>query len=147
VTRLSPPSPFFDEGFRWRFLCRRVAGEHPCGVWTRGQRRLRFHNGIPGDPIGAARHIHGSLKSDGTGMIVEPFAHDALEDKLNPVGRLYYAASTPVCVPASPDREVGAALGAQAGEGRLREVAVTGGFRHFRRATETPFDLILEAGP
>jgi 2-polyprenyl-3-methyl-5-hydroxy-6-metoxy-1,4-benzoquinol methylase len=100
-----------------------------------------------GDPVGAARHIHGTLKSDGTWMIVEPFAHDALEHNLNPVSRLYYAASTLVCVPASLDQETGAALGAQAGEGRLREVAATGGFRHFRRATETPFNLILEARP
>jgi len=100
-----------------------------------------------GDPVGAARHVHRSLKPDGTWMIVEPFAHDALEDNLNPVGRLYYAASTLVCVPASLDQEVGAALGAQAGEGKLREVVTSGGFRHFRRATETPFNLILEARP
>ena len=98
-----------------------------------------------GDPIGAARHIHRSLKRGGTWMIVEPFAHDKLEDNLNPVGRLYYAASTLLCVPASLDQEVGAALGAQAGEGKLREVAQLGGFEHFRRATETPFNLILEA--
>jgi hypothetical protein len=78
---------------------------------------------------------------------VEPFAHDTLEQNLNPVGRLYYAASTLVCVPASLDQEVGAALGAQAGEGRLRDVAMTGGFGKFRRATETPFNLILEARP
>ena len=81
-------------------------------------------------------------------MIVEPFAHDRLEDNLNPVGRLYYAASTMVCVPTSLDQEVGAALGAQAGEGRLREVVMDGGgFASFRRATETPFNLILEARP
>jgi 2-polyprenyl-3-methyl-5-hydroxy-6-metoxy-1,4-benzoquinol methylase len=100
-----------------------------------------------GDPVGAARHIHASLKDDGTWMIVEPFAHDALEQNLNPVGRLYYAASTLVCVPTSLEQEVGAALGAQAGEGRLRDVAVSGGFSQFRRATETPFNLILEARP
>ncbi|MGE0372311.1 MAG: class I SAM-dependent methyltransferase [Gammaproteobacteria bacterium] len=100
-----------------------------------------------GDPVGAARHIHGSLRKDGTWMIVEPFAHDRLEDNLNPVGRLYYAASTLVCVPASLDQDVGTALGAQAGESRLRDVAMTGGFRHFRRAAETPFNLILEARP
>jgi SAM-dependent methyltransferase len=100
-----------------------------------------------GDPVGAARHIHRSLKPDGTWMIVEPFAHDALEQNLNPVGRLYYAASTLVCVPASLDQEVGTALGAQAGEARLREVAAGGGFTRFRRATETPFNLILEARP
>jgi 2-polyprenyl-3-methyl-5-hydroxy-6-metoxy-1,4-benzoquinol methylase len=100
-----------------------------------------------GDPVGAARHVHHSLKSDGSWMIVEPFAHDELEQNLNPVGRLYYAASTLVCVPTSLDQEVGAALGAQAGERRLREVATSGGFRGFRRAAETPFNLILEARP
>jgi hypothetical protein len=76
-------------------------------------------------------------------MIVEPFAHDRLEDNLNPVGRLYYAASTLVCVPTSLDQEVGAALGAQAGERRLGEVIAAGGFRSVRRAAETPFNLIL----
>jgi SAM-dependent methyltransferase len=100
-----------------------------------------------GDPIGAARHVRRSLRSEGTWMIVEPFAHDALEDNLNPVGRLYYAASTLVCVPTSLDQEVGTALGAQAGERRLREVARSGGFGSFRRAAETPFNLILEARP
>jgi SAM-dependent methyltransferase len=100
-----------------------------------------------GDPAGAAAHVRKSLKSDGTWMIVEPFAHDKLEDNFNPVGRLYYAASTLVCVPTSLDQEVGAALGAQAGESRLREVAMSGGFRNFRRAAETPFNLILEAKP
>ncbi len=100
-----------------------------------------------GDPVGASRHVRESLASNGTWMIVEPFAHDQLEDNLNPVGRLYYAASTLVCVPTSLDQEIGAALGAQAGEGRLREVVTSGGFRHFRRATQTPFNLILEARP
>ncbi len=98
-----------------------------------------------GDPAGAAAHVHRSLKPEGTWMIVEPFAHDALEDNLNPVGRLYYAASTMVCVPTSLDQEVGAALGAQAGEARIREVVRNGGFRTLRRATETPFNLVLEA--
>jgi len=100
-----------------------------------------------GDPVGASRHVRESLASNGTWMIVEPFAHDQLEDNLNPVGRLYYAASTLVCVPTSLDQEIGAALGAQAGEGKLREVVTSGGFRHFRRATQTPFNLILEARP
>jgi SAM-dependent methyltransferase len=98
-----------------------------------------------GDPAGAAAHVCESLKPDGTWMIVEPFAQDALEDNLNPVGRLYYAASTMVCVPTSLDQEIGAALGAQAGESRIRNVARYGGFRTLRRATETPFNLILEA--
>jgi hypothetical protein len=98
-----------------------------------------------GDPAGAAAHVRQSLKPDGTWMIVEPMAGDRLEDNLNPVGRLYYAGSTMVCVPTSLSQEVGAALGAQAGEAKLREVVAAGGFRSIRRATETPFNMILEA--
>lgn len=97
-----------------------------------------------GDPIGAARHVKKTLASDGTWMIVEPFAGDKVEDNLNPVGRVYYAASTMICVPASLHSH-GPALGAQAGEARLREVAMKGGFSRFRRATHTPFNLVLEA--
>jgi SAM-dependent methyltransferase len=89
-----------------------------------------------GDPIGAASHIRRALKPDGTFMLVEPFAHDALEDNLNPVGRMYYAASTMVCTPNSLSQEVGLGLGAQAGEARLREVVTSAGFSRFRRATE-----------
>jgi SAM-dependent methyltransferase len=100
-----------------------------------------------GDPAGAAAHVRRSLKPDGTWMIVEPMAGDRLEDNLNPVGRLYYAGSTMVCVPTSLSQEVGAALGAQAGEARLREVITQGGFRNVRRATETPFNMVLEAKP
>ena len=100
-----------------------------------------------GDPIGAAAHVHQSLKSDGSWMIVEPMAGDRLEDNLNPVGRLYYGASTMVCVPTSLAQDVGAALGAQAGEAKLREVIGAGGFRNVRRAAETPFNMILEARP
>ena len=100
-----------------------------------------------GDPAGAAAHVRQSLKPDGSWMIVEPMAGDRLEDNLNPVGRIYYAASTMVCVPTSLAQEVGAALGAQAGEARLREVITAGGFRSVRRATETPFNMILEARP
>ncbi|MEO9876716.1 MAG: class I SAM-dependent methyltransferase [Anderseniella sp.] len=98
-----------------------------------------------GDPAGAAAHIRDSLKSDGTWMIVEPIAADELEDNLNPVGRLLYSASTMVCVPTSLAQEVGAALGAQAGEASLRTVIAEGGFTNIRRATETPFNMILEA--
>jgi SAM-dependent methyltransferase len=98
-----------------------------------------------GDPVGAARHVRAALAKDGTWLIVEPFAHDHLADNLNPVGRIYYAASTMVCTPASLSQEVGLALGAQAGETRLRDVVQSGGFTRFRRATETPFNLILEA--
>jgi SAM-dependent methyltransferase len=100
-----------------------------------------------GDPAGAARHVRQSLDPDGTWLVVEPFACDTLEGNLNPVGRLYYAASTMICVPASLSQEVGAALGAQAGEARLRQVVMAGGFTRFRRATATPFNLVLEARP
>jgi len=100
-----------------------------------------------GDPAGAAAHVRQSLKPDGSWMIVEPMAGDKLEDNLNPVGRIYYAGSTMGCVPTSLSQEVGAALGAQAGEARLREVITAGGFRDVRRAAETPFNMILEARP
>jgi SAM-dependent methyltransferase len=98
-----------------------------------------------GDPVGAARHVRETLKADGTWLIVEPFANDRLEDNLNPVGAVFYAASTMVCTPASLSQEVGLALGAQAGEARIKKVAAEGGFSHFRRAAETPFNLIFEA--
>lgn len=100
-----------------------------------------------GDPVGAARHVRASLEPDGTWLIVEPFANDRTEDNLNPVGRIYYAASTLLCTPASLSQEVGLALGAQAGETRLRDVVIAGGFARFRRAAQTPFNLILEARP
>ena len=100
-----------------------------------------------GDPVGAAAHIRSVLADDGSWMIVEPFAHDRLEDNLNPVGRVFYSASTLICTPASRSQEVGLALGAQAGEARLREVVAAGGFTRFRRATETPFNLVFEARP
>ncbi|MDP9146203.1 MAG: methyltransferase domain-containing protein [Acidobacteriota bacterium] len=100
-----------------------------------------------GDPVGASAHVHSTLKKDGTWMIVEPFAGDKLEDNLNPIGRAFYGASTLLCTPASLSQDVGLALGAQAGEKRLREVVTSGGFKHFRRATETPFNLIFEARP
>jgi SAM-dependent methyltransferase len=98
-----------------------------------------------GDPVGAMTHVRKTMAADGTCMLVEPFANDRLEDNLNPVGRIYYAASTMICTPASLDQEVGLALGAQAGEARLRDVARQGGLTRFRRAAETPFNLILEA--
>lgn len=100
-----------------------------------------------GDPVGAAAHVRETIKSDGTWMIVEPFAHDDTKDNLNPIGRAYYSASTLICTPASLSQEVGLALGAQAGEARMREVVLKGGFSQFRRATETPFNLIYEAKP
>jgi SAM-dependent methyltransferase len=98
-----------------------------------------------GDPVGAAAHVRQALAPGGVWMIVEPFAHDRLEQNLNPVGRVFYSASTMVCTPASRSQEVGLALGAQAGESRLRDVVTKGGFSSFRRATETPFNLVLEA--
>ena len=100
-----------------------------------------------GDPVGALRHAREAVAPNGTVMLVEPYANDALADNLNPVGRIYYAASTMICTPASLDQEVGLALGAQAGERRLAEVAAEAGFRRFRRASETPFNLVLEARP
>ena len=100
-----------------------------------------------GDPVGAARHVHSTLKPDGTWMIVEPNAGDRLEDNFNPVGRAYYGFSTLLCTPASLSQEVGLALGAQAGEARIRDVVEAGGFTRFRRAAETPFNLVFEARP
>ena len=100
-----------------------------------------------GDPVGAATHIRAALAPDGTFMMVEPYANDKLEDNLNPVGRVFFAASTILCTPASLSQEVGLGLGAQAGEERMRAVFTEGGFSHFRRATETPFNLVFEAKP
>lgn len=100
-----------------------------------------------GDPVGAAAHVLKSLRPDGVWMIVEPFAHDQLEQNMNPVGRVFYAASTFICTPASRAQEVGMCLGAQAGEQRIRDVVTKGGFTRFRRAAETPFNLIYEARP
>jgi len=100
-----------------------------------------------GDPIGAAAHVRQSLAKDGTWMIVEPFAHDQLQDNLNPVGRVYYSFSTLLCTPCSRSQEVGLCLGAQAGETRIREVVTAAGFGRFRRATETPFNIVYEARP
>jgi 2-polyprenyl-3-methyl-5-hydroxy-6-metoxy-1,4-benzoquinol methylase len=100
-----------------------------------------------GDPAGAARHVRETLKPDGTWMIVEPNAGDRVEENLNPVGRAYYGFSTLLCTPASLSQEVGLALGAQAGEARIREVVTASGFTRFRRAAETPFNLVFEARP
>jgi 2-polyprenyl-3-methyl-5-hydroxy-6-metoxy-1,4-benzoquinol methylase len=100
-----------------------------------------------GDPAGASKHVHQSLKKDGTWMIVEPFAGDKLEENLNPVGRIFYSASTLLCTPCSKAQEVGLALGAQSGEKRMKEVVMSGGFSRFRRATQTPFNLIYEVRP
>jgi 2-polyprenyl-3-methyl-5-hydroxy-6-metoxy-1,4-benzoquinol methylase len=100
-----------------------------------------------GDPVAVASHVRETLAEDGTWMIVEPYAADRVEDNLNPVARAYYAFSTMLCVPNSLSQDGGLALGAQAGEARLREVVTTAGFTRFRRATETPFNLVFEARP
>ncbi|MGW5288267.1 class I SAM-dependent methyltransferase [Rhodococcus pyridinivorans] len=100
-----------------------------------------------GDPVGALRYARGALADDGAVMLVEPFARDSLPENLNPVGRMYYAASTVLCTPSSLDQPVALGLGAQAGERRLADVAAEAGFGTFRRATETPFNLVLEARP
>lgn len=100
-----------------------------------------------GDPVGAAAHVRRSLANDGTWMIVEPFANDQLKDNLNPVGRVYYSFSTLLCTPCSRSQEVGLCLGAQAGEKRIRDVVTSAGFNRFRRATETPFNIVYEARP
>jgi 2-polyprenyl-3-methyl-5-hydroxy-6-metoxy-1,4-benzoquinol methylase len=100
-----------------------------------------------GDPAGASSHVRTQLAQDGTWMVVEPFANDAVEDNLNPVGRIFYGGSTMLCTPASLSQEVGLALGAQAGQARLTEVLNQGGFTRVRRSAETPFNLVLEARP
>jgi SAM-dependent methyltransferase len=100
-----------------------------------------------GDPVAAMSHAREILKPEGTCMLVEPFAHDSLAENLNPLGRVYYSFSTAICTPSALSQEGGVSLGAQAGEARLKKVAMEAGFSHFRRATETPFNLILEARP
>jgi SAM-dependent methyltransferase len=100
-----------------------------------------------GDPAGAARHVRSTLAPDGTWMIVEPFAGDRVEENLNPVGRAYYGFSTLLCTPASLSQEVGLALGAQAGEARIREVVLGAGFSSFERVAETPFNMVFQARP
>jgi SAM-dependent methyltransferase len=98
-----------------------------------------------GDPLGACTHVREQLEPGGTLLLVEPFAGDDITDNLNPVGAAYYAFSTLLCTPSSLSQEVGAALGAQAGEARLRELLATAGFTTFRRVAETPFNLVFEA--
>ena len=100
-----------------------------------------------GDPVGAARHVRQSLSADGTWFIGAPAARDRVEDNFNPVGRVYYGFSTLLCTPASLSQEVGLALGAQAGEARIRDVVATAGLNRFRRVSETPFNLVFEARP
>jgi hypothetical protein len=98
-----------------------------------------------GDPESAAGHIRKALKPDGTWMVVEPLAGDSLEENMNPVGRIYYCASTMICVPTSLAQERARALGAQAGESLMSEVIRAGGFTRVRRAAESPLNMVLEA--
>jgi hypothetical protein len=100
-----------------------------------------------GDPVGAARHVRQSLADDGTWMIVEPVAGDRVEDNFNPFGRVFYGFSTLLCTPASLSQEVGLALGAQAGEARIRDVITTAGLTRFRRTSQTPVNAVYEARP
>ncbi len=100
-----------------------------------------------GDPLGAARRVHEALAPDGTWLLVEPFAADKVEDNFNPVGRLYYSGSTFLCVPNGLSQPGGHALGAQAGEAAIRQVTADAGFTHFRRAAQTPFNLVYEIRP
>ena len=100
-----------------------------------------------GDPVGAAKHVHDVIAKDGTWMIVEPYANDQMKDNLNPLGRAYYGFSTLLCTPCSRSQEVGLCLGAQAGEARIRDIVTSAGFTRFRRAAETPFNIVYEARP
>ena len=100
-----------------------------------------------GDPVEAARHIHEALAPDGTWLLVEPAAGDSLEDNLNPVGRMFYSASTFLCVPNAVSQNGDRALGAQAGEAAMRDIAGEAGFTRFRRAAQTPFNAVYEARP
>ena len=156
-----PASQFI--GYDYHAESIRTAGERAAAAGVRNARfevadATRYHEGgfdliaffdclhDMGDPVGAARHARQALKADGTCLLVEPFAGDRVEDNLNPVGRVYYGASSQICVPVSLARN-GPALGAQAGQARLRRVMEEAGFTRFRRATETPFNLVLEARP
>ena len=100
-----------------------------------------------GDPVGASKHVREALAPDGTWMIVEPFANDEMKDNMNPVGRMFYSFSTLLCTPCSRSQEVGLCLGAQAGEKRIHDVVTEAGFTRFRRATQTPFNIVYEARP
>jgi SAM-dependent methyltransferase len=122
-----------------------AAADHPGGGYDLVTMFDCLHD--MGDPVGAARQVLRTLAPDGTWMIVEPMAGDRVEDNLNPVGRAYYGFSTFLCTPASLSQEVGLALGAQAGQARIGDVVSGAGFTRFRRAAETPFNLVFEARP
>ena len=161
MAKAFPKSPFF--GFDYHDKSVEAAREIAAKGRFVGSRHFRCgqSQGVPGkdydfvavfdclhdmgDPVGAASHVLQSLGPGGTWMIVEPFANNELKDNLNPVGRVYYSFSTLLCTPCSRSQEVGLCLGAQAGEARIREVVTSAGFTHFRRATETPFNIVYEA--
>jgi 2-polyprenyl-3-methyl-5-hydroxy-6-metoxy-1,4-benzoquinol methylase len=158
-----PESSFFGYDYHRESIERAIESANREGLADRVQFEISFAKEYPGreydlvtffdclhdmgDPVGAAKHVLRSLESDGTWMIVEPFANERIEDNFNAVGRIYYSASTMICTPSSLSQEVGLALGAQVGESRLREIVLAAGFRSFRRATETPFNRIFEARP
>ena len=161
MAKAFPASRFFGFDYHHASIdwARQVAKR---GVWTTASRsRSQARRTIPGsdydliayfdslhdmgDPVGSGATCASRSAPNGTWLLVEPFANDRLEDNLNPVGRMYYAASTMLCMPNSLAQEVGAALGAQAGEARLKQVATQAGFTRFRRAAETPFNLVFEA--
>lgn len=144
TAKLTAGASVADVGERCRFEVARVAA-YPGTNYDLVALFDCLHD--MGDPVGAAKHVRQSLAPDGTWLLVEPFAGDRVEDNLNPVGRIFYNASTMICVPASLSQEVGLGLGAQAGEAALRDVATAAGFSSFRRATETPFNIVLEARP
>lgn len=155
-----PQSTFVGFDYHGPSIERAMSSAAAAGVSDRVEFRLASAKDFPGtgynlitmfdclhdmgDPVGAADHVREALATDGTWMLVEPFAGDRLEDNLNPVGRIFYGASTMVCTPASLAQEVGLGLGAQAGEARLRVVAQEAGFSHFRQASRTPFNMVFE---
>ena len=155
-----PKSQFFGFDYHQPSLDRAVAAAHEAGVSGNTRFELAVAKDYPGtydlvaffdclhdmgDPAGAAAHVRHSLTADGTWMIVEPMAGDSVAENMNPIGRFIYAASTMICTPASLAQEGRAALGAQAGEKKLREMIAAGGFTRIRRAAETAFNMVLEA--
>ena len=163
MAKAYPNSRFFGFDYHQPSIERARAAAEEGGVGERAKFAVASAKDIPGegydlvcifdalhdmgDPVGAATKIRSLLKPDGTWLLVEPFAHDELTDNLNPIGRMFYSASTMLCTPASLSQEVGLALGAQAGEKRLRQVVRDAGFTRFRRAAETPFNLVFEVRP
>ncbi|MPZ83761.1 MAG: methyltransferase domain-containing protein [Actinophytocola sp.] len=158
-----PSSTFVGSDYHTESIETARARAHEAGVTDRVRFEVAPANGFRGkgfdlvtmfdclhdmgDPVGAARHVRDAVAADGTWMIGEPMAGDHVEDNLNPVGRAYYGFSTLLCTPSSLSQDVGLALGTQAGQARLRDVATAGGFTRFARVAETPFNQVLEARP